>query len=270
MSDERLRAAWQVEDATTAQAHEDGLVSAYLGRCAQALVELAGVKPGDRALDVACGTGVLARAAAARSGQSGRVAGLDLNVDMLRVARALAPEIDWREGDACAQPFADASFDVVLSQMGLMFFPDPAGALREMARLLAPEGRLAVAVPAPLAESPGYALFADILRRHRGAAPARMLERYFAFGALESLAGLAREAGLDGTRIVRIEGAMQLGDAEDLARLEIRATPMSGLVDAAAYGAIVEECRRAFAPFRRSEGGFTFALHASVILWRKP
>lgn len=266
MTREALREAWQVSDAATAQAHEDGLVAAFLGRCAGSLVDLAGVGPGDRVLDVACGTGVLARRAAERAV---RVAGLDLNLEMLALARRLAPQIDWREGDACAPPFPDASFDVVLSQMGLMFFPEPARALAEMARMLAPGGRLAVAVPAPLSESPGYALFADIMRRNAGEEAARMLARYFAFGDHARLAALAREAGLEAARIARIEGTIRLSGPADLARLEIRATPMSGLVDACAYDAIVAECDAAFAPFRDPQGGVAFPLHASVILWRK-
>ncbi|TVR10279.1 MAG: methyltransferase domain-containing protein [Salinarimonadaceae bacterium] len=269
MAHEMLRDAWQIDGSATAQAHEDGLVAAYLGRCAQRLVDLTEVHPGDRILDIACGTGVLARKAAERAGGQGRVAGLDLNRDMLALARRLAPGIEWREGDACATPFANASFDAVLNQMGLMFFPDPARALTEMKRVLAPGGRLAVAVPAPLSESPGYALFAAILRRHAGEEAAALLERYFAFGDHAGLARLARDVGLGGARIARIEGTMRLREAADLPRLEIRATPMSGLVDASAYAAIVAECETALASFRDPQGHIAFPLDASVILWRK-
>jgi len=81
--------------------------------------------------DVACGTGVLAREAAHRVGPHGAVAGLDLNEDMLGVARTKTPEIEWRQGRAEALPFEDASFDAVLSQFGLIFFEDRPGALCE-------------------------------------------------------------------------------------------------------------------------------------------
>ena len=96
---------------------------------------------------------------------SGRVTGLDLNEGMLAVARRLRPEIDWRHGDALDLPFADHAFDVVVSQFALMFFPDRPRALREMWRVLAPGGRLAVAVCAPLEETRGYRR----LRRHPAA-----------------------------------------------------------------------------------------------------
>ena len=89
----------------------------------------------DRVLDVGCGTGVLARAAADRVAAAGQVTGLDRNDGMLAVARRLQPQIDWRQGDDAIQlPFADGSYDVVMSQFALMYFPDRLAALKEMVR----------------------------------------------------------------------------------------------------------------------------------------
>jgi len=146
------QAAWQLSD-DTAVAYERDFVPAIFAQWPPKLAEIAAIAPGDRVLDVGCGTGVLAREAAARVGPSGRVTGLDLNPGMLAVARRLRPEIDWRQGDALDLPFADHAFDVVVSQFALMFFPDRPLALREMWRVLAAGGRLAVAVCAPLAET---------------------------------------------------------------------------------------------------------------------
>jgi ubiquinone/menaquinone biosynthesis C-methylase UbiE len=97
-------------------------------------------------LDVACGTGVVAREAARRVGPAGAVAGLDRNEGMLAVARRMAPGIAWRHGLAEALPFPDGAFDAVICQFGLMFFEDRGKALGEMWRALRPGGRLAVAV----------------------------------------------------------------------------------------------------------------------------
>jgi SAM-dependent methyltransferase len=108
------------------------------------------LRAGERVLDVACGTGVVARRAAPRVAPSGKVVGLDVNEGMLAVARAHAPEdgvpIEWKQGDATALPFADGAFDVVLCQQGLQFFPDKSRALREMHRVLVPGGILALNV----------------------------------------------------------------------------------------------------------------------------
>ncbi|HEX9756314.1 MAG TPA: methyltransferase domain-containing protein [Nitrospiria bacterium] len=109
-------------------------------------MEAANIKPGQRVLDVACGTGVLAREASLRVGSSGAVFGLDLNPGMLHIAERHAPSIKWRQGRAESLPFPDQSFDTVVSQFGLMFFTDRPQALREMFRVLTPGGHLGIAV----------------------------------------------------------------------------------------------------------------------------
>jgi SAM-dependent methyltransferase len=108
------------------------------------LVKFAQVRPGQKVLDVACGTGVVA-VTAARRGAEAR--GLDLSPVLLERARhnARVAEVDveFVEGDAEALPYPDASFDVVLSQFGHIFAPRPAVALKEMLRVLKPGGRIA-------------------------------------------------------------------------------------------------------------------------------
>ena len=120
--------------------------------------------PGKSVLDVACGTGVLACAAADRVGPSGAVVGLDPSEEMLAVARRKDDTIEWLMGHAEAIPFPDESFEAVLSQFGLMFFENKATSLREMMRVLRPGGHLAVAVCDCLEHSPGYCRFAELLR----------------------------------------------------------------------------------------------------------
>jgi SAM-dependent methyltransferase len=108
------------------------------------LVRFAGVRSGQRVLDVACGTGVVAITAALRGA---KVSGLDLTPELLERARENAKvggvDIDWREGDAEQLPFADGEFDVVLSQFGHMFAPRPDVAIAEMLRVLKPGGTIA-------------------------------------------------------------------------------------------------------------------------------
>src|SRR5437016_12184300 len=80
------------------------------------------LSPDDRVLDIACGTGIVARVAKERLGDAGYVVGIDISPDMLAVARAVAPSIDWREGNASALPLHDGEqFDVVVCQQGLQF-----------------------------------------------------------------------------------------------------------------------------------------------------
>lgn len=115
------------------------------------MVRFANIAPGESVLDVGTGTGVLAITAARRGG---RVTGLDLTPALIEEARenaaiARLPEIVWDQGDVEALPYADASFDVVLSQFGHMFAPRPEVAMAEMRRVLKPGGRVAFATWPP-------------------------------------------------------------------------------------------------------------------------
>lgn len=140
---------WQLS-AEAAELYERHVARYVLGPWAPLLVDAAHVGVGERVLDVACGTGVVARAALTRVGSGGRVIGVDLNPGMIAVARSrpmpAAPAIEWIEGSALDLPLRDGTVDVVLCQQGLQFFPDKALAMREMRRVLLPGGRLALSV----------------------------------------------------------------------------------------------------------------------------
>lgn len=121
---------WQLQG-SAADAYEEYLVPAIFRACAVRLLDVVGVEEGQRVLDVACGTGVVARLAADRVGASGEVTGVDVNPEMLatarRAANALGPSaavVEWREADVASLPFADGRFDVVLCQEAVQFFPD--------------------------------------------------------------------------------------------------------------------------------------------------
>ncbi|HLL50277.1 MAG TPA: methyltransferase domain-containing protein, partial [Thermomicrobiales bacterium] len=134
---------WQLTG-NAAELYERYLVPTITGVWAADLVRRAALQPGERVLDVACGTGIVARLAAEQVGAQGVVVGLDLNTAMLDVARALpspagAP-ITWTEASVLAMPFPDATFDVVVCQLGLQFFPDRPQALQEMRRVLVSRG----------------------------------------------------------------------------------------------------------------------------------
>src|SRR5262245_56824479 len=125
---------WQVAGSAP-ETYERELVPAVFGPWAPILAELAHPKPGDRVIDMACGTGIVARLAAARVGTSGVVVGVDLNPGMLNVARSLRPmdnsaPVQWQDASADKLPFSDGSFDVAYCQLGLQFFADRPTALR--------------------------------------------------------------------------------------------------------------------------------------------
>jgi len=158
---------WQVTGSAS-ENYEAYLVPAIFGPWGRELLDIASLRPGEHVLDVACGTGIVARLAAEQVGEAGTVVGVDINPGMLTTARRISPAINWREGNAAALPLADATFDVAVCQQGLQFFPDRPAALREMRRALKPGGRLVIACWKGIRHSPGFLALAEALAKHLG------------------------------------------------------------------------------------------------------
>jgi SAM-dependent methyltransferase len=209
-------------DLDAASGYQELLVPALMEEWAPRVAEAAGIRPGDRVLDVACGTGVLTREAASRAGPSGAATGLDLSPEMLAVAARLSPGLRWQQGSAEALPFADQSFDAVVSQFGLMFFPDPAVGLREMMRVLVPGGRLAVAVWGSLAETPAYAAEVTLVERLAGREAGDALRAPFELGDPKRMAGLYAAAGIKGARVALQPGRGRFPSIRTMVEVDVR------------------------------------------------
>lgn len=155
-----------------AETYESYMVPALFAPAASILIQRADPKRGERVLDVATGTGIVARHAARRVGPNGAVVGLDLNPNMLAVARtagnAEGLAIEWREGQAEMLPFEDGRFDLVLCQFALMFFGNRRDALAEMHRVLKNTGRVALSVFQGIAHHPFYQMLDGVFQRRFG------------------------------------------------------------------------------------------------------
>jgi SAM-dependent methyltransferase len=215
------------------QVYELCWVRAQMGRCAEELVAAAGVARGDRVLDIACGTGVVARTAAICSGTAANVTGTDVNAGMLEAAAQFADEaglddIAWLECDAAAMPLPDDAFDVVLCQQGLQFMPDKSGAMAEMARVLKPGGRLALSVWKTRA--PIGAAFAAVLDKHFGAGTTAPWELIYSLGDREYLHDLARGAALRDAHVTLDVKFARHPDPEAFVTGAIAGSPIAGTV----------------------------------------
>jgi SAM-dependent methyltransferase len=164
------------------------------------LVALAALQRGERVLDVACGTGGVARRAARVVGTTGKVVGVDVNEGMLSIARTVlqphdGPSIEWRQSDAAALPFPAAAFDVVCCQYGLEFFADRAAGLREMARVLVPNGRLVLRIWRALERQPFHVALLEALERHVRVGVGASLLQAFSLADAAELRALVAGAG---------------------------------------------------------------------------
>jgi ubiquinone/menaquinone biosynthesis C-methylase UbiE len=211
--------------------YERYFVPAIGGPLAKDLIEIAALRPGERVLDVACGTGVVARLASQAVGAAGTVAGLDINPGMLAVARSTTPPgmvIDWQEASAEAIPFPDASVDVVLCQMGLEFLPDKHAALSEMRRVLAPRGRLVLNLPGPTPRP--FVVMAEALGRHIGAEAAGFVNQVFSLHDTAEIENLIKGAGFHDVSVQADTRSLRLPTREEFLWQYVHSTPLAGSV----------------------------------------
>jgi SAM-dependent methyltransferase len=269
LSDEQ----WQVAG-SAAQVYERELVPAIFGPWAPRVLDVAAPAADARVLDVACGTGVVARLAAERVGPGGRVVGLDLNPGMLVVARSLpasgAP-VGWVQASAVRLPFPDRSFEVVCCQLGLQFFPDRSAALAEMARVLVAGGRLAALVWQSIDRSPGFAVLAEALDRHVGPAAGAVMRAPFGLGDEGALRGLVAGAGFGEVRLERQAGVVRFGSARALVVAYGAGSPLAGPIGGAgpaARAGLLAEVQAALDPWQGA-AGLAFPIEALLVSGRR-
>ena len=236
-----------------------------LGQWALQMADAAKISPSGQVLDVACGTGLLAREAANRVAKASQVTGLDLNESMLAVAQRIRPEIDWRQGDATELAFDDGSYDVVMCQFSLMYFPDHIAALKEMMRVLKPGGRLVIAVWGPFERATGYVILTKITERRCGQAAADILTAPFILGEKDRLADLLTSAGINGAVIELRAGTVMFPTIEQLIEMEVKGTPLGDLIDENGYRGILNETKEKLRQFRVGNGEVIMPMDAYIV-----
>lgn len=201
--------AYAMNQSNFAQMYEGLLVGPLFRPWVDDLLDGARIAPGDRVLDLACGTGIVARLAKERLGNQGRVVAVDLSTQMLDFGRSVDPGIEWREGNAMALPFDETQqFDAIICQQGLQFFPDKPLAAREMRRVLAPGGRLAVAAWRPLEDIPFFLALHRVAERHLGT----VVDHRYGFGDPLTLERLLAEAGFKDVRVETVSKTIRFAD----------------------------------------------------------
>lgn len=255
------------EQIAAAKAYEALFVPAIFQQWAPLVVNAANIQAGQRVLDVACGTGVLAREAAARVGSTGHTAGLDITPGMVEVAKTIAPTVEWKQGSADDLPFPDESFDAVVSQFGLMFFPDRHKALTEMIRVVATGGRIAVAVFDSLDRMPAYADEVALLERSAGSQAADALSAPFVLGDKDALVQLAQDAGIGAVEVNTHVGRANFPSIRSLVEADLRGwLPVMGVfLEEAKIQQILAEAEDALSSYVNEEGRAVFPVSAHIM-----
>jgi SAM-dependent methyltransferase len=268
----------QQEEATIAsnpaETYESYFVPATFRPWSEELLRRTHPRPGERVLDVACGTGIVARQVAPLVGATGTIAGIDINPAMLDVARSLPPPpgaaISWQEAAADRIPFADGVFDLVLCQQGFQFFPVRLAAASEMRRVLRPGGRIGVSVWRGIEHQSLLQAFDQAIERHLGEPE---VGGPFAFGDGGELRRVLQTAGFTDMSVEAVTRTVRFPRPEQFVRLTILASaavmPMYEQMDEAAREALVAAVIREVAETVEvhrdgDELAFTMASHIAV------
>lgn len=261
---------WQM-DGTAPELYERYLVPAITSHWAGDLLDRVALRRGESVLDIACGTGVVARLAAQR-GHAGRLVGIDLNTAMLATARTRSADIEWLQGSALELPFDENSFDVVLCQLGLQFFPDRPLALKEMVRVLKPGGRAGLSVFSAIERTPAAHALVQALDRYLGAASSRTKRSEHLSCDAREVGAWAKQAGFDVVDVATVNKRFTFPSMLDYVRIQLTATPMAGLLKEREAEererlilAIAEEATSRLAPSMLADGKLTFPQEAFVL-----
>lgn len=249
-----------------AEIYDELFVPALFAQWGPRVAGAAAIGPGQRVLDVGCGTGVLARAAAERVGPQGLVVGLDPNAQMLAVARRKPSGVVWQSGAAEALPFDDASFDAVVSQFALMFVESTSVAIAEMLRVLRPGGRLAVAVWDSLDRAPGYRALTELLRDLFGGEIAGAMHAPFTLGDRGRLVRLFADAGAADADVQTQTGTVCFASIDAMINTERACVwTLGGMLNGQQFARLRQGAQGALQPFVRSDGSVQFDCPAHIV-----
>lgn len=248
-------------DTGAAEVYESLFVPALFGRFAAAVADAAAVGPTDSVLDVGCGAGALTKVV--RGQTKGRVVGVDINPAMVAVARRGESGIEYVEGDASRLHFGDGTFDVAVSQFGLMFLDDPAGGVREMARV----GRRGlVAVWDSIERSEGYLAMQELFRAELGDGAASSLDAPFAMGRDGVLETVVDGGAVKDAEFRSIEGTGRFESIAQWVATEVRGWTLGDSISDSQLADLISKADARLGRFA-TDDGVVFGVTAKLASW---
>ena len=240
-----------------AKIYEEQKVPTVFRPLAELTLQRVDVPKGARIIDVACGTGIVARLLSEKVGDSGSIVGVDLNAVMIEAAQRYSQvsNIEWRQGDVVNLPFEDNNFDLAFCQQGLQFFPDKIAALNEVRRVLAPGGSLVLTVWSSI--SPLFAAIADAVGRYVSDEASTSALSPYAFRDIAVIKALVLEAGFAGIQTENLVVERRIGPAKESIPNEIfggSVGPFVAKLDESTQKALFDDIGEALRGFVEHDG----------------
>lgn len=248
--------------------HHDYFVPAVYAQWAHHIIDLSAIELGQSILDVACGTGTLARAAKLETGFSGRVVGLDTDERMLNEARKQGAGVEWQSGDIARLPFADNEFDRVTCQFALMFIKNRVAAIKEMLRVCKPNGFVCIAVWAPIGHSRAYATLMELTRKFVGSKAASDLSQLWSLGDSGKMDSLLLSAGANEFECHQRPGITTFPSIETFVEAHLRAFSEFYLISSESFNEMLKAAHRELGPFVIPDGRIAAELDAHIFIIR--
>jgi len=254
-----------------ARGYESLFVPALFEVWTQHLIASVGIQDGYHVLDVACGTGVLARHALACAGMNGRVVGVDPAPGMLAMAEETEPGVEWVASSAEALDLADNSFDCVVSQFGMMFFENGQRSTDEMFRVLKPGGSLSIAVWRSVEHNPAYADVIDLLEEQVGTAAADALRLPYSLGDASKVTAWLESSAFTDIKVETKTESARFPSTRQMIEAELRGwLPMFDIfLSEAEISDILIESEKTLRKYASPSGEAVFPTSAHIISARK-
>ena len=253
------------EDA--AKVYEEIWVPSLFERWAPVITDAANIKDSHTVLDVACGTGLVAITVSERIGFKGSVTGVDINEGMLEVAKSKSSQINWDQSPAESLPYEDSSFDRVLCQFGLMFFENQQAALREMMRVLRPDGLLVFNVWDKLDENPGF--LARTVFWEKVVGDKAWDNAPYSLGDKKILSSLLKSAGITNMKIQTHTGTARYPSIRDWMYVAAKGWTQDDLFDNETFEQMIVDAQSAFAQFEKPDSTVSFPTLAHIVTVNK-
>jgi len=244
--------------------HEDYFEPTIYAQWAHRVAEIAEIDLGHHILDVACGTGTLARAALLEAGLTGKVTGLDASEKMLASASKHSRKIEWRHGDAEALPFEKDQFDRVMCQFSLMFIANRVSAIKEMLRVCKPDGLVVVAIWAPMEHSKAYCTLTRLVQKYAGTNAAFKLSSPWKLGAPGVMDALLLSSGVNEYECHQRVGLVRFPSIESFVESHLRLVGEFHQLDKEAYAQLLRAADTELHEFMVPGGQIVAQLNANV------